>query len=253
MAKKKKVNVEDDDLSVKHQASYMKEEEYENKKLKYKISLKCKNEKQKELVKTIKNNDIVFVEGVFGVGKTFVINSLALSMLKDKEEIKKIILIVPTVETGDMHLGLMPGDLSQKLEGHCVNEIDSLIKILNKSGNLKANNIVDDLIKDGFLEVRPISYLRGASLENAFICVSEAEEFTKEELFLIISRFESGKMVVSGDPLQSSRKIVKAGNSGLLHAVDRLKGVKGVGIVKFDEEDIVRNDILLEIYKKWKD
>ena len=251
MAKKKRL--EEEVVSQdKRVANYLKED-YENKKLKYRISLKCKNSKQKELVKTIENNDIIFVQGVFGVGKTFVINSVALKMLKDNEDIKKIILIVPTVETGDMHLGLMPGDLNQKLESHSLNELDSFKKILDRSGNEKSNAIIDGLIKDEFLEIRPISYLRGASLENAFICVSEAEEFTKEELFLIISRFESGKMVVSGDPLQSSRKVVKGGNSGLIHAVNRLEGIDKVGIVKFSDKDIVRNDILLEIYKKWKD
>lgn len=220
---------------------------------KYKISLKCKNKKQKDLVRAIISNDITFVEGVFGVGKTFVINSVALDMLKDPESgIKKIILIVPTVECGDMHLGLMPGTLDEKLESHVLNELDSMRKILDKSGNIKPNLIIDNLLKDELIEIRPISYLRGASLADAFICVSEAEEFTKEELFLIISRFESGKMVISGDPLQASRKIVRNGNSGLLHAMERLGDIERVGIIKFSDEDIVRNDILLEIYKKWK-
>lgn len=228
--------------------------EYDSKTLKYKVNLKCKNKKQKDLVRAIESNKITIVEGVFGVGKTFVINSVALDMLKNPESgIKKITLIVPTVECGDMHLGLIPGDLNQKLESHVLNELDSMRKILDKSGNLKPNLIIDNLIKQELIEVRPISYLRGASLGDSFICVSEAEEFTKEELFLIISRFESGKMVISGDPLQASRKNVRGGNSGLLHAMERLGDIDGVGIIKFSEEDIVRNDILLEIYKKWKD
>lgn len=221
--------------------------------LNYKINLKCKNKKQKDLVKSINENDIIIVEGVFGVGKTFVINSVALEMLKNPESgIEKITLIVPTVETGAMHLGLLPGDLNQKLENHVINELDAMRKILDKSGNLKAESIVDNLIKQGKIDIRPISYLRGASLEKTFICVSEAEEFTKEELFLIISRFESGKMVISGDPLQASRGIVRNGNSGLLHAMERLGDVDRVGIIKFSDEDIVRNDILFEIYQKWK-
>lgn len=223
------------------------------KSLNYKINLKCKNKKQKDLVKSIEENDIIIVEGVFGVGKTFVINSVALEMLKHPESgINKITLIVPTVETGAMHLGLLPGDLNQKLENHVINELDAMRKILDKSENLKANTILEDLIKRELIDIRPISYLRGASLENTFICVSEAEEFTKEELFLIISRFESGKMVISGDPLQASRSVVRNGNSGLLHAMDRLKDIERVGIVKFTDEDIVRNDILFEIYQKWK-
>lgn len=218
----------------------------------YRVNLKCKNAKQKELVKSIHENDIIFAEGVFGVGKTFVINSVALEMLKEPNNgIDKIICIVPTVEVGTMHLGSLPGDLSQKLENHFINEMDAFTKILKKSGNLNPDLIIEKLIKEEKIIVRPISFLRGASFENCFICVSEAEEFTKEELFLIISRFESGKMVISGDPLQASRNQVRNGNSGLLHAMEKLTDINGVGTVKFTEDDIVRNDILYDIYKKW--
>lgn len=218
----------------------------------YRVNLKCKNAKQKELVKSIYENDIIFVEGVFGVGKTFVINSVALEMLKEPNNgIDKIMCIVPTVEVGTMHLGSLPGDLSQKLENHCINEMDAFTKILKKSENPNPDLIIEKLIKEEKIVVRPISFLRGASIENSFICVSEAEEFTKEELFLIISRFESGKMVISGDPLQASRNQVRNGNSGLLHAMEKLTDINGVGTVKFTEDDIVRNDILYDIYKKW--
>ena len=218
----------------------------------YRVNLKCKNAKQKELVKSIHENDIIFVEGVFGVGKTFVINSVALEMLKEPNNgIDKIMCIVPTVEVGTMHLGSLPGDLSQKLENHCINEMDAFTKILKKSENSNPDLIIEKLIKEEKIVVRPISFLRGASIENSFICVSEAEEFTKEELFLIISRFESGKMVISGDPLQASRSQVRNGNSGLLHAMEKLTDINGVGTVKFTEDDIVRNDILYDIYKKW--
>ena len=218
----------------------------------YRVNLKCKNAKQKELVKSIYENGIIFVEGVFGVGKTFVINSVALEMLKEPNNgIDKIMCIVPTVEVGTMHLGSLPGDLSQKLENHCINEMDAFTKILKKSENSNPDLIIEKLIKEEKIVVRPISFLRGASIENSFICVSEAEEFTKEELFLIISRFESGKMVISGDPLQASRSQVRNGNSGLLHAMEKLTDINGVGTVKFTEDDIVRNDILYDIYKKW--
>ena len=173
-------------------------------------------------------------------------------MLKEPNNgIDKIMCIVPTVEVGTMHLGSLPGDLSQKLENHCINEMDAFTKILKKSENSNPDLIIEKLIKEEKIVVRPISFLRGASIENSFICVSEAEEFTKEELFLIISRFESGKMVISGDPLQASRNQVRNGNSGLLHAMEKLTDINGVGTVKFTEDDIVRNDILYDIYKKW--
>lgn len=219
----------------------------------YRVNLKCKNAKQKELVKSIYENDIIFVEGVFGVGKTFVINSVALEMLKEPNNgIDKIILIVPTCScSATMELGHLPGSLDEKLYNFALNEMDSLRKILKKSGNVEPDKIIDSLVKNEKIDVKPISFLRGASIENAFICVSEAEEFTKEDLFLIMSRFESGKMVISGDPLQASRNQVRNGNSGLLHAMEKLTDINGVGTVKFTEDDIVRNDILYDIYKKW--
>lgn len=222
--------------------------------LSYRINLKCKNQRQKELVNTIKNNDITIVEGVFGVGKTFVINSVALDLLKDENSgIKKILFLVPTISNSNsMSLGYLPGNLDDKIYNFAANELDAMKKILEKSGNLKPETIVEDLIKDGRLDIKPICFLRGASLSDSFICVSEAEQFTKEDLFLIITRFESGKMVISGDPLQTDRKEVKNGNSGLLHAMERLKDINGVGTVKFEDTDIVRNDILYDIYQKWK-
>ena len=222
--------------------------------LKYRIELKCKNKKQKELVETIKKNKITFVQGVFGVGKTFVINSVALEMLKEPDNgIDKIVCLIPTVQNGAHAIGLLPGTLEEKVGNYAINEIDAFKKILRKSGNSNEEQTIANLISSGQIDIRPISFLRGASLENSFICVSEAENFTKEEMFLILTRFESGKMVISGDPLQADRGEIKRGNSGLLHGVQRLKDIPDVGIVQFSDEDIVRNDILIDIYKKWKD
>ena len=221
--------------------------------LNYRVNLKCKTNKQKELVNAIKNNQIIFVEGVFGVGKTFVINSMALELLQEPDNnIEKIVMVIPTCTNSSFSVGHLPGNLEEKLYNFTLNEIDAMKKILKKSNNLKPDLIIDKLIKDGKIEIRPISFLRGASIENSFVCVSEAEQFTKEDLFLILTRFESGKMVISGDVLQTDRREVRGGNSGLVHAIERLDGIKDVGIVKFSEEDIVRNDILLDIYKKWK-
>ena len=224
-----------------------------NNALNYKVAIKCLNKKQKDLVDTIKDNQITFVEGVFGVGKTFIINSVALQMLKSPDNnIKRIILICPSNQLGSMSIGLLPGDADEKMASFSINELDSFRKILKKSGNCCPDMQLKCLIENGFIETRPVSFLRGASFDDAFICVSEAEEFTKEELFLIISRFESGKMVISGDPLQAYRGEVRKGNSGLLHGIEKLSEIEGIGVVKFSDEDIVRNDILLEIYNKWR-
>lgn len=219
----------------------------------FKVSLKCQNQKQKELVNSIKNNLITICKGVFGVGKSYVIGATALKLLKTSSEFDKIICITPTVEVGDMHIGLMPGGFDEKMQFHTINEVDCFVKILTDSQNNKSEEIIKQMIENKTIEFRPISNLRGASFRNSLILVSEAEEFTKEELFLIISRFENGRMVISGDPLQSSRKVVKNGDSGLLHACNKLKDIENIGIIEFSDNDIVRNDILLDIYKKWKE
>ena len=219
----------------------------------FKVNVKCKNAKQKELVKSVQNNAVTICKGVFGVGKSYVIGATALKLLQTSADIEKIICVVPTVEVGDMHIGLMPGDVNEKMGFHIINELDCFGKILNDSGNDKPEDIVKKMTDNKVIEFRPISNLRGASFRNAIILVSEAEEFTKEELFLIITRFESGKLVISGDPLQSSRRIVKEGNSGLLHACKVLDGMENVGIVQFEDKDIVRHDLLYTIYNRWKE
>lgn len=214
------------------------------------IKLKCKTPKQKELVKAISGNDITFCKGMFGVGKTYVINSVALQMLfNPNKKIKKIILIVPTPANSPMTLGLLPGTLNEKLEAFQMNEIDAFIKIFDNNG-YDGEAMIRELFKRHMLETRPITYLRGASIEDSFICVSEAEEFTKEEMFLIMSRFQSGKMVISGDPIQAFKKELKK-NSGLNHAFNVLEDTKGIGLVEFEKNDIVRNDIVRDIFDKW--
>lgn len=217
----------------------------------YKINLKCQNQKQKDLVNSIKENLITICKGVFGVGKSYVIGAIALKLLQNNNDYQKIICITPTVEVGDMHLGLMPGNIDEKMGFHIINEIDCFTKILTDSKNNKTNDIIKNFLDNKIIEFRPISNLRGASFRNSIILVSEAEEFTKDELFLIMTRFESGKLIISGDPLQSSRKIVKNGDSGLLHACNTLKNIENVGIIEFSDSDIVRNDILYDIYMKW--
>ena len=120
MGRKKNLKgIDDDERSI---TDYSNSSKFLN----YKINLKCKNKKQKDLVKTIEENKIVFVEGVFGVGKTYVINSIALKMLKEiGNGIDKIILIMPTLEVGQMHMGMLPGTLEEKLVAHSLNELDN--------------------------------------------------------------------------------------------------------------------------------
>lgn len=228
-----------------------------SKSLKYKINLKCKNQKQKELVHAIHENQITFVEGVFGVGKTYVINSVALSILKEPNNgIDRIILIVPTLESGgnELSIGLLPGTKTEKIEMYHDATLDTIKKILEKSGNSNPKEILHDLLHDGYIEMECANFVLGKTWDNAFVIIDEAENFNKQETLLLCSRLgENSKLIFSGDRRQTTRKSILKNNeeSGFLYGMKKLTSIKGISKFQFDENDIVRNPILYEIYKKW--
>lgn len=223
--------------------------------LNYKVNLKCKNQKQKELVNTIKKNQITIVEGVFGVGKTFVTNSVALDMLKN-QEVEKIILISPTIENGgsEISIGLLPGDKMEKIKVYYEASIDTFEKILKQS-NEDAKKIVNKLLSDNKIIYECANFVLGKTWDNTFIIIDEAENFNKQEMLLLLSRIgENSKMVISGDRLQTTRKsfLQNKDDSGFVHAINTLKDVDDIGIVQFTTDDIVRNKLIYKIYEKWK-
>ena len=219
--------------------------------LSYKVNLKCKNQKHKD-------NQITIVEGVFGVGKTFVINSIALEMLKNQEsEIEKIILISPTLENGgsEISVGLLPGDKFEKIKVYYEASIDTFVKILQKSNNTDPKKTINKLISEEKIVYECANFVLGKTWDNSFIIIDEAENFNKQEMLLLFSRIgENSKMVVSGDRLQITRKSFLKNNdeSGFIYAQKVLMGIDNIGIVTFSENDIVRNSLIHEIYKKWK-
>ena len=253
MSKKKKKELEDVSPIMEMGGT----EKTISKSLKYKINLKCKNQKQKELVKTIQENQITFVEGVFGVGKTYIINSVALSALKDPDNgIEKIILIVPTLESGgnELSIGLLPGTKMEKIEMYHDATLDTIKKILDKSGNPKPKEILHDLLHEGLIEMECANFVLGKTWDNAFVIIDEAENFNKQETLLLCSRLgENSKLVFSGDRRQTTRKSILKNNeeSGFIYGMKKLTSIKGISQFQFDENDIVRNPILYEIYKKW--
>lgn len=235
------------------------EKDISKKCLNYKINLKCKNQKQKELVKTIEKNQITFVEGIFGVGKTFVINSVALNDLKDPESnINKIILIVPTLENGgqELSIGLLPGSKMEKIESYHDATLDTMKKILTQSNNVKPKEIINNLIQEGFIEMECVNFALGKTWDNSFVIIDECENFNKQEMLLLCSRLgENSKMVFSGDMRQATRKSIvnNKDESGFLYAMQKLISIDGINKIVFDENDIVRNNLLYEIYKKWNE
>ena len=219
----------------------------------FKVGLKCKNKKQKDLHRLIEEKEIVFCQGSAGTGKSYIATETALELLK-KGVCSKIIICCPNVESSSMPIGLLPGTLEEKMQPY-VDAIEFTIqKILDESGNMGSQEILSSLLKNDVIREEPISFLRGKTFDNSIIIVDEAENLNKQETLLILSRIgRNSKMVFLGDNQQIDRKDIKKSKEkcGLDYAFDVLKDIDEIGFLEFTEEDIVRNPIITKIIKKW--
>lgn len=250
MVKKKKTNT-DDNNEIKELLNTYKEENQ----LKYKISLKCKNEKQKKLCEAIKDKEIVFSCGSAGSGKSFISIGMALKLLKDKEKnnYKKIILVVPTVQS-DLEIGFLPGTVDEKLQYNAEASLYTMEKCLDQSGNSKSYDIILKLIKDGLLEIRCVSFMRGYTIDNAIVIIEESQQFPKSAFKTLLTRIgDNSKYIFNGDIEQIDNKDIKRGKDicGLSYAMDKLKDTDEIGIVTFNRDEIVRNPLITKILDKW--
>lgn len=225
--------------------------------LSYKINLKCKNQSQKQLHKLIKEKEITFAIGSPGSGKSFISLSDALELLKNDNPYKKIIIMVPTCEASSyLSIGLLPGTYDEKIAPYLEADTYTMEKILTLSGNVGAKKIIDDLIKCGLIEFQLVNFARGKSFDNAILLISEAENYSKEEMLLLLTRIgDNIKVIISGDQNQLDRKDIKKNNSicGLMYAVEHLRNMDEVGVIEFTDEDIVRNPLISKIINNWKE
>ena len=224
----------------------------------YKLTIKCKNKKQKEFLNLLKNEEkrICFGIGSAGTGKSYISLSYALMALKDGSlPYDQIICFVPTCEAGAMSIGLLKGSLTEKIWPYLEADKDTLEKILKISDNAKPKQIVQDMFNDMTIEYRLVNFARGTTLDNAVILIAEAENFSKEEMLLLLTRIgENSKIIITGDLEQLDRKdIIKSKNKcGLEYAVDKLSRLSSVGVIEFTNEDIVRNPLIGKIIDLWK-
>jgi phosphate starvation-inducible PhoH-like protein len=225
--------------------------------LNYKVELKCKNQKQKDLCKLIKEKEIVFCSGTFGTGKSYCINGISLELLKRTDNtFEKILIIIPTLENSgkELYLGMLPGTKDEKISVYTDADTETMKKILKKSNNIKHKEIIDNLIKCGKISFEVVNYSLGKTWDNSIILLNEAENFNKQEMLLLISRIgEGSKIIVSGDVMQTLRKsiITNKEDCGLTYAIKKLKDMDEVGCIEFTKEDIVRNPLLFKIIEKW--
>jgi len=201
----------------------------------------AKTSNQKKIVTLIKANDLVFVIGPAGTGKTYVSVALALKALKNKS-IKKIIITRPVVEAGE-NLGFLPGDLQEKIDPYLRPIYDALQDML-------PINKIKKYIENKTIEIAPIAYMRGRTLKNAFILLDEAQNTTPSQLKMFLTRLgPNSKMIVTGDISQID--LLKHQQSGLIDAIKRFKNINGIEFTTLDNTDVLRHSIVKRILEKY--
>lgn len=204
--------------------------------------IKTKNQKQVEYVNKVASNDIVFAIGPAGTGKTFLAVAMALAELK-KNQIEKIILSRPAVETGES-LGFLPGDLKEKLDPYLKPLTDALFFMLNPD-KLKS------YFEKNMIEIIPLAYMRGRTLSNSFIILDEAQNATITQMKMFLTRLgHNSKVIVTGDITQID--LQKLEDCGLINANKLLQNIEGIGFVYFDEKDVVRHKLVAKIIKAYQ-
>ena len=201
--------------------------------------IKARNAKQEEMVKDYFENDLVFAIGPAGTGKTYIAIALAVRALKNRE-IKRIILTRPAVEAGE-RLGFLPGDLKDKLDPYLQPLYDAL-------GDMIPQKKLQELISEGTIQIAPLAYMRGRTLDKACVILDEAQNTNLGQLKMFLTRMgANAKFIVTGDASQVDLPNKK--DSGLLKGIDMLKNIKGIATVSFTNEDIVRHPLVSKIVK----
>ena len=197
---------------------------------------------QKKYVDAIKKNSIVFGVGPAGTGKTYLAVALAVYALKNKE-IDKIILTRPAVEAGEK-LGFLPGDLSEKVDPYLRPLFDALQEMMGQEAYQRH-------IERGSIEIAPLAYMRGRTLSNSFIILDEAQNTTREQMKMFLTRMgENSRIVVTGDITQID--LPHNVTSGMADAIDVLKDVEGIEIVRLTSKDVVRHELVTKIIQAYE-
>jgi len=204
--------------------------------------IKPRTPNQLKIVKSVAENDMVFVTGPAGTGKTYISVALAVRALKNKE-VKRIILTRPAVEAGE-NLGFLPGDMKEKLDPYMQPLYDALFDMI-------PGTKLQDYIEKNVIQIAPLAFMRGRTLDNAFVILDEAQNTTHSQMKMFLTRMGvNAKFIITGDPSQVD--LIKNKKSGLAEALQLLKNIKGVDIIRLSENDVVRHPLvkkIIEVYK----
>ena len=201
-----------------------------------------RSKKQKEYVKSLKNNQIIMSLGPAGTGKTYLAVAAALSMLLEKK-VERIILSRPAVEAGEK-LGFLPGDMKDKIDPYLRPLYDSLYDLLDYDK-------IQRKIESGAIEIAPLAFMRGRTLKNSFAILDEAQNATRIQIKMFLTRIgENSKLVVNGDPSQID--LPNKNQSGLIESQEILKGIKEIAIINFDHQDVIRHSLVTKIVEAYQ-
>ena len=204
--------------------------------------IKAKTFNQKKLIDSMQGNDMVFAIGPAGTGKTYTGVALAVSALKEKK-VKRIILTRPAVEAGE-NLGFLPGDLNEKLDPYMQPLYDALRDMI-------PNEKLKSYIEKGIIQIAPLAFMRGRTLDNAFVILDEAQNTTHAQMKMFLTRMgKNAKFMVTGDPGQIDlpRRII----SGLKEVLLILKDTKGIKIIHLDDKDVIRHQLVKKVIEAYK-
>ena len=205
--------------------------------------IRARNRKQEEMVQAYFNNDLVFAVGPAGTGKTYIAIALAVRALKNRE-VKRIILTRPAVEAGE-RLGFLPGDLKDKLDPYLQPLYDAL-------GDMIPSRKLQEFMTDGTIQIAPLAYMRGRTLDRACVILDEAQNTNMGQLKMFLTRMGcDAKFIVTGDASQID--LPRREDSGLLRGIEKVKNIKGVATLFFSNEDIVRHPLVSKIVKALED
>lgn len=204
--------------------------------------IKAKSPHQREYIRAIEKYDITFAIGPAGTGKTFLAVTMALKYL-NSGSVQRIILSRPVVEAGEK-LGFLPGDFYEKINPYLAPLFDAFFLLLGPG-------VFQRYRKEGLIEIIPLAYMRGRTLESAFVILDEAQNATRDQMKMFLTRIgNDSKVVITGDVTQVD--LEKKHRSGLIHAAKVLKGIRGIKFVYFSERDVVRHPLVKKIIKAYE-